>query len=287
MNNMKFTRTTTVTPVNNAADEVNLDSVVEEKPTKSFKFGKKTQTTEEVTKKVETENKVVEKKAEEKTVQTQPQAQHKSDWDNCAKILPKLVNKSSKATFGSAVEFSKAPFALGKRDKNGYRDSLDGKLLMNFWTFDVNTNKQLNLIPTYIDISEWLNVCHMITSGRLHEMTADALAKQKAGGYKFCSYIYQNNGGSYKNIFKLNGDPFGGNEKSPIATVFKITPSNKENSWVLSSEIYDGITGETGLIEIKQGTKPHAKIQVLLTYDDLVRIARMSEMAIMAFMVRM
>lgn len=218
----------------------------------------------------------------EKVKQVAPE----SNWST-QKILPKFVNKGANASYGSAVEFLKSAFDLCKRDENGFRESLDGKLLMNFWTFDTKTNRQLTLLPTYIDISEWLSVCHMITSGLLHENTAIAKAKQQQSNYKYCSYVYQNSGGSYKPIFKLDGKQFGGKNNQPIATVFKITPSNRDGYWTFSSEIYDGKTSSTGLIEVMPNAKPYAKVTVLLSYNDLVKIARMSEMVIMSHFVKM
>lgn len=212
-------------------------------------------------------------------------AEHVSAQGRTMKILPKFVNRSPKADFGSAVEFTSSAFTLSKRNSNGYRESMDGKMLLNFWTFDSQTNHMKNFIPTYMDMSEWLNVCHMITSGRLHEETAIAREKQAKGSYKYCSFVYQSNGGSYKPIFKLNGQQFGGQQGSPIATVFKITPAQKDGSWVISSEIYEGVQEATGLIAVKSGTKPLAKIQVLMTYSDLVRVAKMSEMAIQAYLI--
>ena len=212
-------------------------------------------------------------------------AEHTSAQGRTMKILPKFVNRSPKADFGSAVEFTSSAFTLSKRNSAGYRESMDGKMLLNFWTFDSQTNHMKNFIPTYMDMSEWLNVCHMITSGRLQEETAIAREKQAKGAYKYCSFIYQSNGGSYKPIFKLNGQPFGGQQGSPIATVFKITPAQKDGSWVISSEIYEGVQEATGLIAVKSGTKPLAKIQVLMTYSDLVRVAKMSEMAIQAYLI--
>lgn len=212
-------------------------------------------------------------------------AEHTSAQGRTMKILPKFVNRSPKADFGSAVEFTSSAFTLSKRNSAGYRESMDGKMLLNFWTFDSQTNHMKNFIPTYMDMSEWLNVCHMITSGRLQEETAIAREKQAKGSYKYCSFIYQSNGGSYKPIFKLNGQPFGGQQGSPIATVFKITPAQKDGSWVISSEIYEGVQEATGLIAVKSGTKPLAKVQVLMTYSDLVRVAKMSEMAIQAYLI--
>lgn len=212
-------------------------------------------------------------------------AEHVSAQGRTMKILPKFVNRSPKADFGSAVEFTSSAFTLSKRNSNGYRESMDGKMLLNFWTFDSQTNHMKNFIPTYMDMSEWLNVCHMITSGRLHEETAIAREKQAKGSYKYCSFVYQSNGGSYKPIFKLNGQQFGGQQGSPIATVFKITPAQKDGSWVISTEIYEGVQEATGLIAVKSGTKPLAKIQVLMTYSDLVRVAKMSEMAIQAYLI--
>lgn len=212
-------------------------------------------------------------------------AENVSAQGRTMKILPKFVNRSPKADFGSAVEFTSSAFTLSKRNSAGYRESMDGKMLLNFWTFDSQTNHMKNFIPTYMDMSEWLNVCHMITSGRLHEETAIAREKQAKGSYKYCSFVYQSNGGSYKPIFKLNGQQFGGQQGSPIATVFKITPAQKDGSWVISSEIYEGVQEATGLIAVKSGTKPIAKIQVLMTYSDLVRVAKMSEMAIQAYLI--
>lgn len=219
------------------------------------------------------------------STQTPGTAEHVSAQGRTMKILPKFVNRSPKADFGSAVEFTSSAFTLSKRNSAGYRESMDGKMLLNFWTFDSQTNHMKNFIPTYMDMSEWLNVCHMITSGRLHEETAIAREKQAKGSYKYCSFVYQSNGGSYKPIFKLNGQQFGGQQGSPIATVFKITPAQKDGSWVISSEIYEGVQEATGLIAVKSGTKPLAKIQVLMTYSDLVRVAKMSEMAIQAYLI--
>lgn len=281
---MKFNRSTNITPT--ITEEINYSAIEETKDESSiakktaFKFNK--------SKKEE----IVLQESTKSSIESNAQSAliHKkeiNEWQNTQKIIKKFVNKSAKASFGSAVEFSKAPFGLCKRDAKGYRESLDGKLLMNFWTFDKNTNKQINLIPTYIDISEWLNVCHIITSGRLQEMTEEAQSKQKASGYKYCGYIYQSNGGSYKPIYKLNGKPFGGKNNNPIAAIFKITPSNTKNNWVLSSEIYDGTEGETGLIEAKKQSSPYVKIQVLLSYDSLVSIAEMSKMAIQSYLVKM
>lgn len=219
------------------------------------------------------------------STQTPGTAEHVSAQGRTMKILPKFVNRSPKADFGSAVEFTSSAFTLSKRNSAGYRESMDGKMLLNFWTFDSQTNHMKNFIPTYMDMSEWLNVCHMITSGRLHEETAIAREKQAKGSYKYCSFVYQSNGGSYKPIFKLNGQQFCGQQGSPIATVFKITPAQKDGSWVISSEIYEGVQEATGLIAVKSGTKPLAKIQVLMTYSDLVRVAKMSEMAIQAYLI--
>lgn len=232
--------------------------------------------------------KVAPKQHASNTTQSTPTpgtTEHVSAQGRTMKILPKFVNRSPKADFGSAVEFTSSAFTLSKRNSNGYRESMDGKMLLNFWTFDSQTNHMKNFIPTYMDMSEWLNVCHMITSGRLHEETAIAREKQAKGAYKYCNFIYQSNGGSYKPIFKLNGQPFGGQQGSPIATVFKITPAQKDGSWVISSEIYEGVQEATGLIAVKSGTKPIAKIQVLMTYSDLVRVAKMSEMAIQAYLI--
>ena len=232
--------------------------------------------------------KVAPKQHASNTTQSTPTpgtAEHVSAQGRTMKILPKFVNRSPKADFGSAVEFTSSAFTLSKRNSAGYRESMDGKMLLNFWTFDSQTNHMKNFIPTYMDMSEWLNVCHMITSGRLHEETAIAREKQAKGSYKYCSFVYQSNGGSYKPIFKLNGQQFGGQQGSPIATVFKITPAQKDGSWVISSEIYEGVQEATGLIAVKSGTKPLAKIQVLMTYSDLVRVAKMSEMAIQAYLI--
>ena len=231
-------------------------------------------------------------KKEEKTenkISVQTEVNKTSEWDSTNKILPKFVNKSQRATFGSAVEFSKSAFSLTKRNEEGYRESLDGKMLMNFWTFDQKTNKQLTFVPAYVDMSEWLNVCHMILSGRLHDMTDEARAKQKSGGFKYCGFVYQSIGGSYKPIFKIDGKPFGGDADHPIATLFKITPAGDasvSDKWTLSAEIMQGATGPTGLIEPVKNGKALAKVTVLMTYDDLVRVARMSEMAILVHMMR-
>lgn len=212
------------------------------------------------------------------------------NWESTHKILPKFVNKNLKSNYGSALEFSKSAFSLTKVNENGYRESLDAKLLMNFWTFDQSTNKTVNAIPAYIDISEWLNVCHMILSGRIYDKTELARLKQKQGGYQFCNFIYQNCGGSYKPIFKVNNKQFGGDKDNPISTIFKITPAGNaetKDKWTFSAEIRKGVQGPTGLIEPLKNSAVIAKITVLLTYDDLVRIAKMSEMAIQAYMVKL
>ena len=82
-------------------------------------------------------------------------AEHVSAQGRTMKILPKFVNRSPKADFGSAVEFTSSAFTLSKRNSNGYRESMDGKMLLNFWTFDSQTNHMKNFIPTYMDMSEW------------------------------------------------------------------------------------------------------------------------------------
>lgn len=198
------------------------------------------------------------------------------------KILPKFVNRTKNGDRGSAVEFVKSAFDLCKTDAHGNRESFDGKMLMNFWTFDKQSNHQLDFIPAYMDISEWLNVCHMILSGRLHDLTAQARASSQNG---YAPFVYQSNGGSMKPIFKKNGQTFGGN--GPKATLFKITPAKRDESWVLSAEVYDGVQSQTGLIQVKAGSKPHIKIQVLMSYEDLVRVARMSEMVIQAHIMKL
>lgn len=203
-------------------------------------------------------------------------------WSDTNKILKKFVNKPKNSPKGSAVEFSKAAFNLGKKDGANRYESLEGKMLMNFWTFDIQTNHQLDLIPTYMDLSEWLNVCHLITSNRLQELTAQARQQQQQTGSRYCRWIYQNNGGSHKPIYKVNGKPYGGD--GPKAVSFKIIPGMRDNTWVLSSELYDGQTSGTGLIEIKPGSAPVLRIQNIFSYDDLVSIAEMSKAAIYARM---
>lgn len=289
---MKFTRNTTSTqattqlPGNYQSTEQVQESVSVPTPTPSRTFIRKQPTQQAPAAPKSDTFKVAPKQQPNNTAQaTHGTAEHVSAQGRTMKILPKFVNRSPKADFGSAVEFTSSAFTLSKRNSAGYRESMDGKMLLNFWTFDSQTNHMKNFIPTYMDMSEWLNVCHMITSGRLHEETAIAREKQAKGSYKYCSFIYQSNGGSYKPIFKLNGQPFGGQQGSPIATVFKITPAQKDGSWVISSEIYEGVQEATGLIAVKSGTKPLAKIQVLMTYSDLVRIAKMSEMAIQAYLI--
>lgn len=204
-----------------------------------------------------------------------------------AKVLPKFINKSAKAPVGTGLEIVTGALDLSKTDSKGYRESFEGKMLLNFWTFDKKTNHQQNLIPAYVDTSEWLNICHMITSGRLFDMTEEARAKQKAGNYRYCGYIYQSNGGSYSQIFRLNGQKFGGDAKHPIATVFKITPANAENHWTFQAEIFEGQTSDTGLIAPISGKQALAKVTVLLSFDDLIRIAKMSEMVIQAHFTKM
>lgn len=289
---MKFTRNNTNTqattqlPGNYQSTEQVQESVSAPAPTPSRTFVRKQPAQQAPAAPKSDTFKVAPKQQPSNTVQSTPgTAEHVSSQGRTMKILPKFVNRSPKADFGSAVEFTSSAFTLSKRNSAGYRESMDGKMLLNFWTFDSQTNHMKNFIPTYMDMSEWLNVCHMITSGRLHEETAIAREKQAKGSYKYCSFIYQSNGGSYKPIFKLNGQPFGGQQGSPIATVFKITPAQKDGSWVISSEIYEGVQEATGLIAVKSGTKPLAKIQVLMTYSDLVRIAKMSEMAIQAYLI--
>lgn len=289
---MKFTRNNTNTqattqlPGNYQSTEQVQESVSAPAPTPSRTFVRKQPAQQAPAAPKSDTFKVAPKQQSSNTVQSTPgTAEHVSSQGRTMKILPKFVNRSPKADFGSAVEFTSSAFTLSKRNSAGYRESMDGKMLLNFWTFDSQTNHMKNFIPTYMDMSEWLNVCHMITSGRLHEETAIAREKQAKGSYKYCSFIYQSNGGSYKPIFKLNGQPFGGQQGSPIATVFKITPAQKDGSWVISSEIYEGVQEATGLIAVKSGTKPLAKIQVLMTYSDLVRVAKMSEMAIQAYLI--
>lgn len=285
---MKFRRNTDTKPVEETKNivyaEVGDETDMQPTQRKTLRLNRVKKEENTVEKTAEVENK------EEKPVENKVSIEDSiKDWTTTDKILPKFVNKSPKASYGSAIEFSKSAFNLAKRNDKGYRESLDGKLLMNFWTFDQKTNKQLNLIPAYIDISEWLNVCHMILSGRLHDMTDEARAKQISGGYKYCSYIYQNNGGSYKPIFKINGKQYGGDVKQPIATLFKITPAGDartKDKWTLSAEIYKGTTGDTGLIEPLKNETALAKVTVLFTYNDLVRVARMSEMVIQAHMTR-
>lgn len=291
---MKFTRnvntqTTTQLPGNYQSTEQQQVASAPATPTRFVRKEQQVQPAQQapVTPKSDT-FKVAPKQHASNTAQSTPTpgtTEHASAQGRTMKILPKFVNRSPKADFGSAVEFTSSAFTLSKRNSSGYRESMDGKMLLNFWTFDSQTNHMKNFIPTYMDMSEWLNVCHMITSGRLHEETTIAREKQAKGAYKYCNFIYQSNGGSYKPIFKLNGQPFGGQQGSPIATVFKITPAQKDGSWVISSEIYEGVQEATGLIAVKSGTKPIAKIQVLMTYSDLVRVAKMSEMAIQAYLI--
>lgn len=289
---MKFTRNTTNTqattqlPGNYQSTEQHVASAPTATSTRFVRKEQPVQPAQQapVTSKSDT-FKVAPKQQPSNNAQSPGTTEHASAQGRTMKILPKFVNRSPKADFGSAVEFTSSAFTLSKRNSSGYRESMDGKMLLNFWTFDSQTNHMKNFIPTYMDMSEWLNVCHMITSGRLHEETAIAREKQAKGAYKYCNFIYQSNGGSYKPIFKLNGQPFGGQQGSPIATVFKITPAQKDGSWVISSEIYEGVQEATGLIAVKSGTKPIAKIQVLMTYSDLVRVAKMSEMAIQAYLI--
>lgn len=291
---MKFTRNTTSTqattqlPGNYQSTEQQVASAPAATPTRFVRKEQPVQQVQQTPVAPKSDTfKVAPKQASNaaQSTQTPGTAEHVSAQGRTMKILPKFVNRSPKADFGSAVEFTSSAFTLSKRNSAGYRESMDGKMLLNFWTFDSQTNHMKNFIPTYMDMSEWLNVCHMITSGRLHEETAIAREKQAKGAYKYCSFVYQSNGGSYKPIFKLNGQQFGGQQGSPIATVFKITPAQKDGSWVISSEIYEGVQEATGLIAVKSGTKPLAKIQVLMTYGDLVRVAKMSEMAIQAYLI--
>ncbi len=226
----------------------------------------------------------------EKTEKEHPvrnlQIEDMKEYDRINKILGKFVNKSKNATKGSAVEFSKGAFNLSKMDSHGHRESLDGKMCMNFWTFDISSNHQLDLIPTYMDMSEWLNVCHIILTDRINRLTEEARKKQAQGNYRYCNPIYQNMGGSYKSIYKVNGSSYGGMNLEPVSCIFKIIPSIKEGSWVLSSEIYEGTAGETGLIEPKKGSQPVSKVQVLFSYDDLVKVAMMSILAIQSNLMR-
>lgn len=278
---MKFNtsniKTKATVSINNPQDET---KEVADKPKakQSFRFNKNTSVEKKQAIAPAVPSEKENTNPQERVVNASPTTQ---EW-HVNRILPKFVNKSANADRGSAIEFSRSAFNLGKKDAKGVRDSLEGKMLLNFWTFDKKTNKQLDLVPTYIDLSEWLNICHMITSGRLHDKTAEARATQQAKGYRYCSWIYQNYGGttSSKPTFKKNGAPYGGD--GPKAILFKITPGMKEDSWLFSSEVYEGEVNATGLIEMKKGTQCAIKVQLLFSYDDLVRIARMSEMAIQA-----
>lgn len=210
--------------------------------------------------------------------------QSSSSYNNnggITKILPKFVMRPRNAQKGSAVEFSTSAFSLYKKDNRGNRDSYDTKLLMNFWTFDLRSNHMLDKIPTYIDVSEWLAVCEMILSPRLDQLTNAERKRKEASGDKYYKPIYQKFGGSYSAIFRKDGQQYGGGQ-NPTAVVFKIIPGMRDESWVISTEMYPGKRAGSGLIEVQPGSRPISRILVPFSRDDIVRTAKMSEMVIQA-----
>lgn len=158
-----------------------------------------------------------------------------------------------------------------------------GKLMFQFIQYDdskAKNNRVQKCLAFYLDFADALLLAQDILSGRLSKLGQRAKEKQKEGGYKYCSPIYQKLGGISAEKLKERGQsrPDG----KSLSRQFKITPGAKM-PWVFSIEQGAGNTDKNGLIVPEKGGVEEY-VRVPFTDDDLKKFAIMIDKHITAYM---
>lgn len=167
----------------------------------------------------------------------------------------------------TVLTFSKSALALYKKDKNGVRKNLNGKVMVEFFSFD-QSHHQMNYIPVYLDVTTFKGINLWLNSYERIIETENALNAQANGGYAYAAPLKTTYGGSSKPIYRKNGQIFGGNGRV-YSTVFKIAPAKKQNSYLLSAECYPASVSQTGAMSPVKGAKPEIRVMVPIGLDEL------------------
>lgn len=178
---------------------------------------------------------------------------------------------------GCFVEFMSGMFQPLKPGKLG-------KVLMNFATYNEQTNAQTCLIPIYIDIPKFCALTDDIRFGRLKTLAAKEKAAVANGEKKYEESIWQDLGGTSAKILKMQGKsrPDGMSE----SRVFDIIPARKENTYLLRATRGAGEEATQGIIKPKinySDKNSYQQIQIPVSEEDLRAIAKTIDMYIQAY----
>lgn len=166
--------------------------------------------------------------------------------------------------------------------KNCFVEVLDSafaieKVQINFISYDDKTNKQVAMIPFYLDFSDFFVLETDVLSGKIAAL-AD-LEKKK--GNKYPNHIYMQQGGvSAANLKKRGQERADG---MSLSRQFKIIPGNKY-PFMVQGEQGKGEENPQGLIVSRYGGKPDDRVMVPMQGDDLKKFVMMTSAKIRAYM---
>jgi len=172
-----------------------------------------------------------------------------------------------------------------------YEVMIDGlksieKIVINFVQYDDSKeagNRKKASIACYLDVFEAYVLAKDIFSGFMANEAKNARAKQKEGGYKYCSAIYTSLGGtSVANLAKNGNDRKDG---KALSRQLKITPGDKA-PWILSAESGPGEEAGSGIIvpKYKDG-RPEQIIRIPMDNNTVKKFAAALELASIGFSV--
>lgn len=160
---------------------------------------------------------------------------------------------------GHFVELTKA--AMGLHDKNA-----EGKLRMNFVSYDTNTHKQTAFCSFYFSFSEWDVLYHQV----IHE--EDEFAQHWLDAL--------NSQDQYATILPPMYKGSMGNGQI-VSRVFSLVPGQKEGLIFVRATQGPGKQSGQGLIQ--PAGKPTVNIGVPIKYEDLVALLRAGDKEIQAY----
>ena len=178
---------------------------------------------------------------------------------------------------GCFVEFMSGMFAPLKPGKLG-------KVLMNFCTYNEQTNAQTCLIPIYIDIPKFCALTDDIRFGRLKALATKEKQAVAKGEKRYEGSIWQDMGGTSAKILARQGKSR--EDGMSESRVFDIVPAKKENTYLLKATRGAGEEATQGIIQPKidyRNKGSYDQIQIAVSDEDLRAIAKTIDMHIEAY----
>lgn len=150
------------------------------------------------------------------------------------------------------------------------------KVMFQFVKYDPVSNKQISILPFYLDFTDFLVLEHDVLSGRIGKLAEIERQKNQGGG--FPKDIFMKQGGVSAEALHARG--MSRPDGAPLSRVLKIIPGKK---LLFQAEQGKGEKMDKGLIKSVFGTKPDIRIMIPLSDEQLKAMVLMVGSKIRAY----